>query len=126
LWDHLTVWVSSDEFNAIKNKQSFYSYEERRHLLEAIKYIDEIIPENDWDQKESDIKKRNIDVLVMGDDWQWKFDHLKQYCEVIYLPRTPDISTTQLKKGLKWINDKNLEMLEDILVSLNEFRKILN
>lgn len=125
LWDYLTVWVSSDEFNAIKNKQSFYSYEERKLLLESIKYVDEVIPETNWNQKETDILERKIDILVMGDDWKWKFDHLEKYCKVIYLPRTPDISTTQLKNWLKWINDKNLELLEDVLVSLKEFRKIL-
>lgn len=101
LGDYLIVGLSSDEFNAIKNKKSYYSYEERKEILEACRYVDEIIPENDWDQKVSDVKKYDIDIFVMGDDWEGKFDFLKDYCEVIYLPRTPDVSSTQTKAYLE-------------------------
>lgn len=98
--DYLIVGLSSDEFNAIKNKKSYYSYEHRKMMLEAIRYVDEVIPENSWDQKIKDVKQYNIDVFVMGDDWEGKFDFLKEYCEVVYLPRTIDISTTKVKKEL--------------------------
>lgn len=125
LWDHLTVAISSDEFNKIKNKTSFYGYEERKFMLEAIKYVDEVIPENDWEQKVRDVKERNIDVFVMWDDWEGKFDFLREYCEVIYLPRTEWISTTQLKSTLKGINNENIEKIEEVLNALKEFRKIL-
>lgn len=125
LWDYLVVAISSDEFNKIKDKSSFYSYDERKYLLEAIKYVDEVIPENHWEQKTSDIKDHNIDIFVMWDDWKWKFDELKEFCEVQYLPRTPDISTTQLKWVLKSINSDSIDKIEDVLDALKEFKKIL-
>ncbi len=101
LGDYLVVAVSSDEFNAIKDKKAYHSFEDRKYILEAIKYVDEVIREDDWDQKVSDVKDHNIDVFVMGDDWEGKFDELKDYCEVVYLPRTKNISTTQIKEELK-------------------------
>lgn len=100
LGDYLIVGLSSDEFNLMKNKKSVMSYEERKEFLQNIKYVDEVIKEDNWEQKIEDIKKYNIDVFVIGDDWKGKFDYLKEYCEVVYLPRTKDISTTQIKKIL--------------------------
>ncbi|MCE4049445.1 MULTISPECIES: glycerol-3-phosphate cytidylyltransferase [Bacillaceae] len=100
LGDHLTVALSSDEFNAIKDKKAYHSYENRKMILEAIRYVDEVIPEHDWDQKVRDVVDHNIDVFVMGDDWEGKFDFLKDYCEVVYLPRTVGISTSKIKKDL--------------------------
>nr|BCB22621.1 glycerol-3-phosphate cytidylyltransferase [Erysipelothrix rhusiopathiae] len=100
LGDYLIVGISTDEFNELKKKDSFHSFETRKYILEAIKYVDEVIAEETWDQKVSDIKNNNIDVFVMGDDWEGKFDDLKAYCEVVYLPRTPHISTTQIKEEL--------------------------
>jgi len=105
LGDYLVVGLSSDEFNQIKNKKSYYNYEQRKMILEAIRYVDEVIPENTWEQKVHDVKKHNIDVFVMGDDWEGKFDFLKDYCEVVYLPRTVGISTTQIKKELKAVKN---------------------
>lgn len=98
--DHLTVCISTDEFNAIKGKKAYTSYEDRKFILEAIKYVDEVIPETEWDQKISDVVDNKIDTFVMGDDWTGKFDFLSDYCEVIYLPRTDGISTTKIKKDL--------------------------
>lgn len=98
--DYLIVVVSSDEFNAIKGKKAFYSFEDRKTILEAIKYVDEVLPEYTWEQKIDDIVNNNVDVFVMGDDWTGKFDFLKEYCEVVYLPRTDGISTTQIKEEL--------------------------
>lgn len=98
--DYLVVAVSTDEFNAIKGKKATHSYEVRKYILEAVRYVDEVIPENHWDQKVEDVKKHNIDVFVMGDDWEGKFDFLKDHCEVLYLPRTEGISTTQIKESL--------------------------
>lgn len=103
LGDYLVVGVSTDEFNAIKHKESYHSYENRKYILEAIRYVDEVIPENNWDQKIQDVIDNDIDVFVMGDDWKGQFDFLKEYCEVVYLPRTEGISTTQIK------NDLNLD-----------------
>lgn len=103
LGDYLVVAVSTDEFNAIKNKKAYHSYEERKEMLEAIRYVDLVIPENNWEQKIKDVQEYNIDVVTMGSDWQGneKFEELKKYCEVIYLDRTEGISTTKIKKDLK-------------------------
>ena len=101
LGDYLIVALSSDSFNAIKNKQSFFHYEHRRQMLEAIRYVDLIIPENDWEQKQEDIIKHNVNIFVMGNDREGKFDFLKDICEVVYLERTPEISTTRIKNHLK-------------------------
>lgn len=101
LGDYLIVGLSSDEFNKEKGKSCYYTLEERKYILESIKYVDEIILENNWGQKVDDIKKYNVDVFVMGDDWEGKFDELNEYCEVKYLPRTKNISTTKVKKDLK-------------------------
>ena len=100
LGDYLIVAISSDEFNALKGKKSVMSYEQRKQVVEAIRYVDLVIPENDWEQKISDVQKYDVDVFVMGDDWTGKFDFLKDYCEVVYLPRTPDVCSTETKKYL--------------------------
>lgn len=100
LGDHLTVAVSTDEFNLGKGKVCAYPYKERACIVEAIKYVDCVIPEISWEQKIKDIQECEIDVFVIGDDWEGKFDFLKEYCEVVYLPRTEGISTTQIKKAL--------------------------
>jgi len=110
--DYLVVGLSSDEFNIIKNKRSFYSYEERKLVLEAIRYVDLVIPEQTWEQKEQDVIDHEIDVFVMGDDWGGKFDHLKKQCEVVYLPRTSGISTTQVKAHLRIDESSNIEFSE--------------
>ncbi|MCR5584312.1 MAG: glycerol-3-phosphate cytidylyltransferase [Lachnospiraceae bacterium] len=100
LGDYLIVGLSTDEFNAEKHKEAYHSYEDRKVILEAIKYVDEVIPENCWEQKTDDVVKNGADVFVMGDDWKGKFDFLKDYCEVVYLPRTVGISTTKIKHDL--------------------------
>mgnify|MGYP004692795317 FL=1 len=102
LGDYLIVALSTDEFNLNqKNKVCYFSYEQRKLLLESIRFVDLVIPEENWDQKISDVKEFKVDTFVMGDDWKGKFDFLKDYCEVVYLPRTPEISTSQIKKDLK-------------------------
>jgi len=100
LGDYLIVGVSTDEFNTLKGKKTIIPYEQRAEIVENIKCVDMVIPENTWEQKIEDIKKYNVDIFVMGNDWEGKFDFLKKYCEVVYLPRTKRISTTQLKKSL--------------------------
>jgi glycerol-3-phosphate cytidylyltransferase len=100
LGDHLTVGLSTEAFNAGKGKQCFHSFSDRRSILQAIRYVDEVIAEDAWEQKIEDIRRLGIGVFVMGDDWQGKFDFLQEFCEVIYLPRTPEISTTLIKKRL--------------------------
>lgn len=100
LGDYLIVGLSSDEFNAMKNKKSYYSYEQRKCILEACRYVDLVIPEYSWEQKIEDVRKYQADVFVMGDDWKGQFDFLKEYCDVFYLPRTPDVSSTQTRNYL--------------------------
>lgn len=100
--DYLIVCLSTDEFNALKGKKAFFSYEQRKMLLEAIRYVDLVIPETSWEQKINDVKEYHVDVFVIGDDWKGKFDFLKeQGVEVVYLERTKEISTTEIKKLLK-------------------------
>lgn len=101
LGDYLIVALSTDEFNAIKGKKAYHDFEERKMMLEAIRYVDLVIPENSWDQKRSDILQYQADIFVMGDDWEGKFDDLKDLCEVVYLPRTEGISTTKIKEDLE-------------------------
>lgn len=102
LGDYLIVALSTDEFNwESKQKKCYFSYEQRKKLLESVRYVDLVIPEENWEQKIKDVQLYHIDSFVMGDDWEGKFDFLKDYCEVIYLPRTPEVSTTKIKKELK-------------------------
>ena len=91
----------TNQFNEEKNKKCYFSFEERKRLLEAIRYVDLVIPEECWEQKRSDIEMYHVDTFVMGDDWSGKFDDLKDICDVVYLSRTPEISTTKIKKELK-------------------------
>lgn len=100
LGDYLVVGISTDHFNELKGKQAYYSFEQRKAILEAVKYVDEVIPEDSWEQKADDIATYDIDILVMGDNWKGKFDELEELCEVKYLPRTVGISSTQIKKDL--------------------------
>lgn len=103
--DYLIVALSTDEFNAEKGKKSYFSYAERKKLLEAIRYVDLVIPEKCWNQKVSDVVDYKVDTFVIGNDWEGKFDFLKDSCEVVYLPRTKEISTTKIKNDL--LNKEN-------------------
>lgn len=102
LGDYLIVALSTDEFNTIKGKAAYHNYETRKKMLEAIRYVDLVIPENNWEQKIDDIKKYEVDVTVMGGDWAGsdKFEYLRDYCELIYLDRTEGVSTTKIKQDL--------------------------
>ena len=100
LGQHLTVAVSTDEFNAVKGKKTLIPYDQRKEILENIKCVDQVIAETCWEQKEEDIKNFDIDIFAMGNDWEGKFDFLRDHCEVVYLPRTDDISSTEIKKQM--------------------------
>lgn len=102
LGDYLIVALSTDEFNwDEKRKKCYFSYDERKQLLEAIRYVDLVIPEENWAQKRTDIHEYHVDTFVIGDDWEGKFDFLKEEgCDVVYLPRTPEISSSQMKEEL--------------------------
>ncbi len=102
LGDHLTVALSTDEFNwNMKKKKCYFPYDIRRQMLSAIRYVDAVVPEENWEQKVKDIERYDIDIFVMGDDWEGKFDFLKDKCEIVYLPRTQGISSTQIKQDLR-------------------------
>ena len=102
LGDYLIVALSTDEFNGKeKHKQCYFTYDQRKELVESIRYVDLVIPETCWEQKRTDVHDYHIDVFVMGDDWTGKFDFLREEgVEVVYLPRTPEISSTQIRQDL--------------------------
>ena len=118
LGDYLVVALSTDEFNAGKHKHSFFSYEERKAIVESCRYVDLVIPETDWEQKIRDVSEYHIDKFVMGDDWKGKFDFLRDYCEVIYLPRTPNISSTGIKQGIHAVVSDSKASLAVCLLTL--------
>ncbi len=99
--DYLIVGLSTDYFNTLKHKQSFFSYDDRKTILESIRYVDQVIPEKTWEQKKEDILQYQVNTFVIGDDWKGKFDELRSFCEVIYLPRTDGISSTIIKENLR-------------------------
>ncbi|MFL2913064.1 MAG: glycerol-3-phosphate cytidylyltransferase [Opitutales bacterium] len=111
LGSYLTVAISTDEFNAAKGKRTLIPYEQRKEIVENIKCVDLVIPETCWEQKIEDIKKYEIDIFAMGNDWEGKFDFLKEYCEVVYLPRTEDISSTEIKKQMDaFLKEHSIEL----------------
>lgn len=115
LGDKLIVGISSDEFNKLKGKESFFSYEERAEILESCKYVSKVFPEHNWEQKRDDINKYHANIFAMGDDWEGKFDDLADSCDVVYLPRTKDVSTTHIKSALAKIDHNELERIETSL-----------
>lgn len=119
LGDYLIVAISTDEFNAGKGKKAYHSYETRKEMLEAVRYVDLVIPEATWEQKIDDVRKYEVDVVVMGGDWKGsdRFEYLKDYCEVVYLDRTEGISTSQIKEKL------NLQPAVDNLDQIPETQK---
>ncbi len=108
LGTHLVVGLSTDAFNAQKGKTSAMSFEDRKAVLEACRYVDEVIPEDHWDQKLDDARRLGADVFVMGDDWAGKFDFMQEVCSVVYLPRTPEISTTDIKRHVSALSQRTL------------------
>lgn len=104
LGDYLIVGISTDEFNKVKGKKSFYNYDIRKEMVEAVRYVDLVIPEINWGQKYNDIKKYNVDIVVMGSDWRGndKFEKLKNVCEVVFLDRTDGISTSDIKNFMHY------------------------
>lgn len=118
LGTRLYVGVSSDEFNAIKGKRCIMAYENRAMIVRAMRCVDEVFPEENWDQKRDDILRFGADVMVMGSDWTGKFDHLSDLCRVEYLPRTDGISTTELKTTLQAFKGEKIQQLQDGLRAL--------
>ncbi len=111
--DYLIVALSTDRFNSVeKNKKCYFSYQQRKAMLESIRYVDLVIPEDGWEQKKEDVHLYHIDIFVMGDDWEGKFDFLKdEGVEVVYLSRTPEISSTQIKNDFKSRDDADISRI---------------
>ncbi|TDT73134.1 glycerol-3-phosphate cytidylyltransferase [Litoreibacter halocynthiae] len=122
LGDRLIVGVSTDEFNALKGKKCVIPYEHRSSIVGAIKCVDLVIPENNWEQKSSDIELHGADYLVMGSDWEGKFDNFSNKCEVKYLERTSDVSTTSLKEALSSVSE---EKIAEIQKGLDQIRGVI-
>lgn len=125
LGDRLIIAVSTDEFNEEKGKQCIIPFEQRKEILENIKGVDLVIPEKSWEQKKQDILDNNVDLFVMGNDWEGKFDFLSEYCEVKYLPRTEGISTTDLKKVLSRPIDKVRNEIEEVFELIEVIKRNL-
>jgi glycerol-3-phosphate cytidylyltransferase len=119
LGGRLVVGCSTDEFNASKGKRSVMPYSQRVEILEACRYVDKVFPENDWEQKADDIQREQADIFAMGDDWVGKFDHLDQLVEVVYLPRTKDISTTEVRQLVKSLHTEQVEEIKAAIDHLN-------
>jgi len=115
LGDRLVIAVSTDEFNAGKGKTSVVSYDDRARIISSIKGVDLVIPETSWEQKATDIVEHGVDIFAIGEDWAGKFDHLKELCEVVYLPRTEGISSTELKQMLRVLDPQHITEMQDAL-----------
>jgi glycerol-3-phosphate cytidylyltransferase len=113
--DRLIIAVSTDEFNAGKGKTSVVSYEDRARIISSIKGVDLVIPETSWEQKAGDIKEHDVDIFAIGEDWAGKFDELKELCDVVYLPRTDGISSTEIKQMLRVLDPQHITEMQDAL-----------
>lgn len=122
----LIVAVSTDEFNLIKGKKSIIPFENRYDIIKNLRCVDLVIPEESWDQKINDIIEYKVDNFVMGSDWEGKFDFLKKYCDVIYLPRTEGVSTTLIKNSISDLKNINVESINNALALLQQIRNQLS
>jgi glycerol-3-phosphate cytidylyltransferase len=126
LGDRLIVGVSTDEFNAVKGKKPVVPFEQRIEIVRSIRYVDEAIPEENWEQKRLDIDKYGVDVFGIGEDWRGKFDDLEDKVEVVYLPRTSGISTTEMKRVLSAFDERHVDELKRTLDSISQIVKELS
>lgn len=118
LGDRLVVGVSTDEFNAIKGKKTVVSFEHRIEIVNAVRYVDATFPEHHWEQKRDDIRREGAAIFAMGDDWVGKFDDLEDICEVVYLPRTRDVSTTEIRQLVALMQAEKLAELKSVTAHL--------
>ena len=125
LGDKLIVAVSTDEFNKIKGKNSIFPFEQRAEIVRSNRYVDLVIPESSWEQKLEDVKTYDVDIFAIGEDWKGKFDFLTDLCEVIYLPRTQDISSTIIRQLLRGIDSDQIEQIKSALGILQSIVKDL-
>lgn len=123
--DKLIVGVSTDEFNRIKGKDSIFTFEQRFEIIKSIKYVDFVLPEESWEQKYDDIKKYKVDIFAIGEDWKGKFDALNNFCEVLYLPRTKEVSSSKIKTMLYGLKSSQIEQIKEALDLLQNVAKDL-
>lgn len=121
LGDRLVVGCSTDEFNALKGKKTVMPYEHRAAILSSLRYVDKVFPEKSWDQKRGDIAREEVDIFAMGEDWAGKFDDLADVCDVVYLPRTQDVSTTEVRQ---WVNAMHAERIDELRHALERVEAI--
>jgi len=121
--DHLTVAVSTDEFNTVKGKKTVIPFADRAAIVGSLRLVDQVIPENNWEQKVTDIEKNKIDLFVIGSDWSGKFDFLKSQCQVLYLERTPGVSSTQLKNSL---GVQMTELKSSLFSRIDDLQKLID
>ena len=122
LGDRLVVGCSTEEFNALKGKRTVMPYEHRAGILLSLRYVDAVFPEETWEQKRNDIQRENAHIFAMGDDWTGKFDELNDLCEVIYLPRTRDVSSTEIKQ---WVHSMHAEKLGEVRAAADHLNALL-
>lgn len=115
LGDRLIVGVSTDEFNNKKGKKTIVPFRDRAAIVASVRFVDSVIPEETWDQKTHDIQSNDVSVFGIGSDWTGKFDHLQEFCEVIYLPRTDDVSSSDLKRTLQILDKSHVTELKQAL-----------
>lgn len=115
LGDELIVGVSTDDFNALKGKKTIVNFQDRLEIVRALKCVDHAIPEDNWQQKVEDIRRYGVSIFGMGNDWEGRFDDLRAHCDVVYLPRTEGISSTQLKQTLKVLDNSHVQELKQAL-----------
>ncbi|WP_395154251.1 adenylyltransferase/cytidyltransferase family protein [Ilumatobacter sp.] len=120
LAEEVIVGVATDEFNALKGKRSMANFEQRAEITAAMRMVTSVIPEDSWEQKRLDIVKYDIDLFVMGDDWEGRFDDLSDLCAVIYLPRTTGISSTAIRDAVHTFSPGEVVRLKDSLTAISE------
>ena len=113
--DELIVAVSTDAFNTLKGKETFVPFEQRKNIIRATTYADRVIAEENWEQKIQDIEEYSVSTFAIGEDWKGKFDFLKEYCEVVYLPRTKGVSSSRLKKYLNTIRSPSKDSAAEMI-----------
>lgn len=121
LGDRLVVGCSTDEFNALKGKKTVMPYDHRAQILASLRFVDDVFPERSWDQKREDIRRERADIFAMGDDWAGKFDDLSDACEVVYLPRTRDVSTTEVRQ---WVNGLHAEKIGELRAAVEHVMRL--
>lgn len=125
LGDKLIVGLSTDDFNHLKGKRCVIPFDERKEVLEACKYVDLVFPENSWEQKKDDVIFYDANIFAMGDDWSGKFDFLQDCVDVVYLPRTEGISTTEIKQIVNSFNREKVYALQNMLENTLEHVKTI-